>query len=145
MRILGIDYGDARVGLALSDPTGLLAGGIGTLHIRGMNDAVNQIAAVIAEKNVTTAVIGLPLNMDGSHGASAEKIKAFGEKLLAACPELTIIYHDERRTTMLAAQYMSETGTFGKKRKESVDTLSAQIILQTYLDRQRAASSEESP
>ena len=143
MRILGIDYGDVRVGLALSDPTGLLAGGIGTVKITGMNDAVSKIAAVIAEKDVRTAVLGLPLNMDGTHGSSADKIKAFGAKLSAACPALSLVYLDERRTTILAAQYMSETGTYGKKRKESVDTLSAQIILQTYLDRMQKNTTEE--
>ena len=136
MRILGIDYGDVRVGLALSDPTELLAGGIGTVKITGMNNAVTQISQIIAENNVKKAVIGLPLNMDGSSGASADKIRVFGEKLCAACKDLEIAFLDERRTTILAAGFMDETGTFGKKRKQAVDTLSAQIILQTYLDRQ---------
>lgn len=137
MRILGIDYGDVRVGLALSDPTELLAGGIGTLKITGMNDAVTQIAKVIAEKDVNKVVIGLPLNMNGSAGDSAAKIRVFGNKLAAACPGLEIEYLDERRSSILAAGFMDETGTFGKKRKQAVDTLSAQIILQTYLDQQK--------
>lgn len=137
MRILGIDYGDVRVGLALSDPTESLAGGIGTVKISGMNNAVEQISSVIREKEVRTAVIGLPLNMNGSFGASAEKIKAFGQKLAQACDGLNVEYLDERRTSILAADFMNETGTFGKKRKEAVDTLSAQIILQTYLDRRK--------
>ena len=137
MRILGIDYGDVRVGLALSDPTELLAGGIGTLKITGMNDAVTQIAKVIAEKDVKKAVIGLPLNMNGSAGESAAKIRVFGDKLAAACPGLEVEYSDERRSSILAAGFMDETGTFGKKRKQAVDTLSAQIILQTYLDQQK--------
>lgn len=142
MRILGIDYGDVRVGLALSDPTGFIAGGIGTVKISGMNDAVKQISAVIAEKKAEIAVIGLPLNMDGSEGPSAAKIRAFGEKLLAACPALKVEYLDERRTSILAAGYMNETGTFGKKRKDAVDTLSAQIILQTFLDRAKNQKTE---
>ena len=142
MRILGIDYGDVRVGLALSDPTGFIAGGIGTVKISGMNDAVKQISAVIAEKQAETVVIGLPLNMDGSEGPSAAKIRAFGEKLLAACPALKVEYLDERRTSILAAGYMNETGTFGKKRKDAVDTLSAQIILQTFLDRAKNQKTE---
>lgn len=142
MRILGIDYGDVRVGLALSDPTGFIAGGIGTVKISGMNDAVKQISAVIAEKQAKTVVIGLPLNMDGSEGPSAAKIRAFGEKLLAACPALKVEYLDERRTSILAAGYMNETGTFGKKRKDAVDTLSAQIILQTFLDRAKNQKTE---
>lgn len=137
MRILGIDYGDVRVGLALSDPTELLAGGIGTVKITGMNDAVTQIAKIVAEKDVKKTVIGLPLNMNGSAGDSAAKIRVFGNKLAAACPGLEIEYSDERRSSILAAGFMDETGTFGKKRKQAVDTLSAQIILQTYLDQQK--------
>ncbi len=135
MRILGIDYGDVRVGLALSDPTGFLAGGIGTVKITGMNDAVGKISEVIKEKQVEKVVIGLPLNMNGSEGESAQKIKAFGEKLTCACPGVVVEYLDERRTSILAAGYMNETGTHGKKRKDAVDTLSAEIILQSYLDR----------
>ena len=137
MRILGIDYGDVRVGLALSDPTELLAGGIGTVKITGMNNAVSQIAAIIAEKDVKKAVIGLPLNMNGTAGTSAEKIHVFGNKLAEASPGLAVEYLDERRSSILAAGFMDETGKFGKKRKQAVDTLSAQIILQTYLDRQK--------
>ncbi len=137
MRILGIDYGDVRVGLALSDPTELLAGGIGAVKITGMNDAVTQIAKIVAEKDVKKTVIGLPLNMNGSAGDSAAKIRVFGNKLAAACPGLEIEYLDERRSSILAAGFMDETGTFGKKRKQAVDTLSAQIILQTYLDQQK--------
>lgn len=143
MRILGIDYGDVRVGLALSDPTGFIASGIGTLKISGMNNAVSQISEVIAAHNVETVVLGLPLNMNGSEGPSANKIRVFADKLLASCPNITINFLDERRTSMLAAEYMTQTGTYGKKRKESVDTLSAQIILQTYLDRLKNASVEE--
>ena len=137
MRVLGIDYGDVRVGLAISDPTGFLAGGIGRLKIKGMNDAVEQISEVIKEREIEKVVLGLPLNMDGSEGASAQKIRAFAEKLLQNNSSIKIVFIDERRTSMLAADYMSQTGTFGKKRKEAVDTLSAQIILQTYLDRNK--------
>lgn len=137
MRILGIDYGDVRVGLALSDPTGFLAGGIGTLKITGMNNAVLQLCDTVQKHNVEKIVLGLPLNMDGSEGASAGKIRALADKLSEALPTVPVELLDERRTSIMAAGYMNETGTFGKKRKEAVDTLSAQIILQTYLDRNR--------
>ena len=137
MRILGVDYGDARIGLALSDVSGFLAGGIGKLDISGMNDAVKKILPVIEENGVDTVVLGLPLNMDGTEGASASKIKAFAEKLLQKKPEIKIEYIDERRTTILASEYMNITGTHGKSRKEKIDTLSAQIILQTFLDLQK--------
>lgn len=137
MRILGIDYGDVRIGLALSDPTGLIAGGIGTVKITGMNNAVEQICKIISERQIEKIVLGLPLNMDGSEGPSAQKIRVFADKLKGSLPELDIELIDERRTSILAANYMDITETFGKKRKESVDTLSAQIILQTYLDKNR--------
>ncbi len=137
MRILGIDYGDVRVGLALSDETGFLASGIGTVTISGMRDAVSKIASVIAERGVGKVVLGLPLNMDGTEGASAQKIKAFASLLSSLCPDVPIEYYDERLTTVLAADYMDLTGTFGKKRKQAVDTLSAQILLQNYLDKNR--------
>lgn len=143
MRILGIDYGDVRVGLALSDPTGFIASGIGCAKITGMNNAVEQICEIITEKQIKIVVLGLPLNMDGSEGPSANKIRVFADKLISACPELSVEFIDERRTSILAAGYMNETGTFGKKRKDSVDTLSAEIILQTYLDKNRNLKSED--
>ncbi len=137
MRILGIDYGDVRVGLAVSDPTGLIASGIGTVKITGMNNATEQISKVVSERQIEKVILGLPLNMDGSEGPSAQKIRVFADKLKAACSGISIELVDERRTSILAANYMDMTETFGKKRKESVDTLSAQIILQTYLDKNR--------
>lgn len=136
MKILGIDYGDVRVGLAVSDVTEFLASGIGNLKITGMNNAVELVCQKIKEHNCEKIVLGLPLNMNGSHGEKADKIKVFGEKLKEATG-LCVDYVDERLTTVIAHGFMNETGTHGKKRKESVDTLSAQIILQNYLDSKR--------
>ncbi len=138
MRIMGIDYGDVRVGLAVSDPTGFLAGGIGNVVIHGMNDAVEKVLEKIKETGAEKVVVGLPLNMNGSAGDKAQKIRVFAEKLKDASG-LEVEFTDERRTTIMAHGFMNETGTHGKKRKESVDTLSAQIILQTYLDMKRGA------
>ena len=143
MRILGIDYGDVRVGLALSDVSETLAGGIGTVKITGMKDAVRQIVSVVKEKQVEKIVLGLPKNMDGSEGASASKIRAFAELLGKELPDVPISFWDERRTSILAADYMSITGTFGQKRKNSVDTLSAEIILQSFLDHEKNAKGDE--
>lgn len=136
MKILGIDYGDVRVGLAVSDVTEFLASGIGNVKITGMNNAVELVCQKIKEHNCEKIVLGLPLNMNGSHGEKADKIKVFGEKLKEASG-LEVEYVDERLTTVIAHGFMNETGTHGKKRKESVDTLSAQIILQNYLDSKR--------
>lgn len=143
MRILAVDYGDVRVGIALSDPSMTLAGGLGTLTVSGMNDAVKQVVGAVLKNGADKIVVGLPRNMDGSEGASAAKVRVFAAKLMDALPDIPVEFWDERRTTILAADYMSITGTFGKKRKEAVDTLSAQIILQSYLDRKNAEKTEE--
>ena len=136
MKILGIDYGDVRVGLAVSDVTEFLASGIGNVKITGMNNAVELVCEKIKEHGCEKIVLGLPVNMNGTQGEKAEKIRVFGGKLHEACG-LDVEYVDERLTTVMAHGFMNETGTHGKKRKESVDTLSAQIILQNYLDSKR--------
>lgn len=136
MKILGIDYGDVRVGLAVSDITEFLASGIGNVKITGMNNAVQLVCEKIKEYGCEKIVLGLPVNMNGSQGEKAEKIRVFGDKLKEASG-LDVEYVDERLTTVMAHGFMNETGTHGKKRKESVDTLSAQIILQNYLDSKR--------
>ena len=134
MKILGIDYGDVRVGLAVSDITEFLASGIGNVKITGMNNAVQLVCEKIKEHGCEKIVLGLPVNMNGSQGEKAEKIRVFGDKLKEASG-LDVEYVDERLTTVMAHGFMNETGTYGKKRKESVDTLSAQIILQNCMDR----------
>jgi len=136
MRILGIDFGEARMGLAVSDPTGFLASGIGTVKVTGFKSAVEAAVKAAKENSVQLIVVGLPVNMDGSQGNRAEKCRDFASEVERATGIKTEMY-DERRTTILAAGFMNETGTFGKKRKDAIDTLSAQIILQSYLDRNR--------
>jgi putative Holliday junction resolvase len=136
VKILGIDYGDVRVGLAVSDVTEFLASGIGNVKITGMNNAVELICEKIKEHGCGKIVLGLPVNMNGTQGEKAQKIRVFGDKLKEASG-LDVEYVDERLTTVMAHGFMNSTGTHGKKRKESVDTLSAQIILQNYLDSKR--------
>ncbi len=136
MRIMGIDYGDARMGIALSDPTGFLAGGLCCVKVTGLGSAVKEAARLVGENGVELIVCGLPVNMNGTEGERAERVRRFAKEL---CEQtgVKVEFIDERRTTILAAGYMNETGTRGKKRKEVLDTLSAQIILQTYLDRNK--------
>ena len=136
MRVMGVDFGEARMGLALSDPTGLLAGGIGTFKVTGIKNAVEIVCEKAKENDVSLVVIGLPKNMNGTEGDRAARSRRFAAMIEEASGLPTELC-DERRTTILAAGYMSETGTFGKKRKESIDILSAQIILQTYLDKKK--------
>ncbi len=136
MRILGIDFGEARMGIALSDPMGILAGGLCTAKVTGLSSALESAAKAAKENGVSLIVVGLPVNMDGTEGERAERCRHFADELEKVCGIKTVM-HDERRTTILAAGFMDETGTRGKKRKDVIDTLSAQIILQSYLDRNR--------
>lgn len=136
MRILGIDFGEARMGLAVSDPTGFLASGIGTVKVTGFKSAVEAAVKAVNDTKAELIVVGLPVNMDGSEGARADKCRDFAKEVSEKTGVGYEMY-DERRTTILAAGFMSETGTFGKKRKDAIDTLSAQIILQSFLDRNR--------
>ena len=136
-KYLGVDYGDKRTGLAECDISGLIAGGIGTISEGGMKKTAVRVAEEAEKRSCKRIVIGLPKNMDGSEGPRADFIKAFGA-LLSELTEIPIDYYDERMTTMVAYRFLGETGTYGKKRKETVDTLSAQIILQNYIDRERS-------
>ncbi len=136
-RILGVDFGDTRTGLALSDPSRLLASGLETLTPGGMEKTAAAVAAVARERGAAAVVVGLPKNMDGTEGFRAVRCREFAEKL-AALTDLPTALLDERLTTMSASRYLNETNTRGAARKGVIDTLSAQIILQNALDRLRA-------
>ena len=136
-RILGVDFGDTRTGLALSDPSRLLASGLETLTPGGMEKTAEAVAAVARERGAAAVVVGLPKNMDGTEGFRAVRCREFAEKL-AALTDLPTALLDERLTTVSASRYLNETNTRGAARKGVIDTLSAQIILQNALDRLRA-------
>ena len=136
-RVMGVDYGDVRTGIALSDVGRFLASGLGTIKEGGMRATAKKVAALAAEHDVGIIVIGLPKNMDGSEGERTQVIRAFAD-LLREQTNIPIDFYDERMTTMVAYRFLGETGTYGKKRKSAVDTLSAEIILQNYIDRERA-------
>jgi putative Holliday junction resolvase len=138
-KYLGVDYGDKRTGLAECDPSGMLASGIGTISEGGMRKTAERVAREAESRLCKKIIIGLPKNMDGTEGDRAKVIYAFAE-LLSEYTKIPLDFYDERMTTMIAYRYMGETGTFGKKRKNSVDTLSAEIILQSYIDKERNAS-----
>lgn len=137
-RILGVDFGDARTGLALSDPSRFLASGIGYISPGGIEKTATAVAGIAQEKGVVAVVVGLPCNMDGSEGFRAERCREFAGLIAAKCPEIRVAMMDERLTTMSAARYLNETNTRGSRRKGVIDTLSAQIILQNALDLLRA-------
>ncbi len=150
-KILGIDFGDKRTGLAVCDNTRFLASGIGQISVGGMQKTAARICEIIKEQNVTGGiVVGLPVNMNGSIGPRAEHAKKFASILEGMLKEsqdtkdLPIVMADERMSTMVAARYLNETDTRGQKRKGVIDTLSAQIILQDALDTLKNMSKKDS-
>jgi putative Holliday junction resolvase len=132
-RIMGIDYGDARTGVALSDLLCSLVGSSQVIPSRNQQKAVEDIARICKEQEVGTIVVGLPRNMDGSEGPRAELCRAFAEKLGEATG-LPIRMWDERRTTVEAHNILSEHNYHGKKRKNTVDAVAASLILEGYLN-----------
>ena len=136
MRILAIDYGDARIGLALSDESETLASPIGTYQSQSMRKDIDYIAGVAKEKGAGRIVVGLPVNMDGSMGERACKTQSFGS-VLERVSGLKVEYKDERLTTVSAEKTLIACNMRREKRKQVIDTLSAQIILQSYLDAQK--------
>ena len=135
-KYLGVDYGDVRTGLAECDASGLIAGRIGTIKEGGMRKTAIRVAKEAEERSCKKIIIGLPKNMDGSEGERAGVIRAFAE-LLAEYTAIPYDFSDERMSTMVAYRFLGATETFGKKRRESVDAVSAEVILQSYIDKER--------
>ena len=134
--IMGIDYGDARTGLAVCDRMGMLAVGAGCVKCEGMKKTAAAVAEAAKEKKAEMIVVGNPINMNGSEGPRSVKCKAFAE-MLRELTGLEVRLYDERLTTVSAHRFLSDQNVKGKKRKDSVDELSATLILQDFLDRYR--------
>ncbi len=134
MRILGIDYGEKRIGLAISDPLGITAQGLPTIEYSNIQEALQKIMTIISEKEIGEIVIGLPKHMNNSLGESARAVLSFGERLKThtGIPVKTL---DERLTTARAHKAMLEGNLSRKQRNDRVDMIAAQLILQNYLDR----------
>ena len=132
MRIMAIDYGDAHTGIAISDPTGFLAGFTTTIDAYRPEVVAERVAALAKVHGVEELVLGYPKNMDGSLGPRAEKAEAMAE-LLKAATSLPVVLWDERRTTIDAHQILFNSGKNAKKRKKTVDAVAASLILEGYL------------
>ena len=132
MRILGIDYGDARVGVAVSDPLGLTAQGVGTIKNKGRKFLMSELDKMIKQYSPETIVIGLPKNMDGTEGFRAEATYKFADELKGIYMG-EIVFKDERLTTVEASVFLNATNTRGQKRKNVIDTVSACLILEGYM------------
>ncbi len=136
MIIIAVDLGRVRTGLAICDKTELLASPIGTITEHNEEKMFIKIVEIIKEKKAELIVMGLPRNMDNSEGESATYCREFAKKLESEL-NLEVILRDERLTTVSAHNILNSTNTRGKKRKAVVDTVSATIILQNYLDYRR--------
>ena len=132
MKILAVDYGDARTGLAISDASELLATPLPQIEEKSMNKAVAAILEAARAQKAEMIVVGLPRNMDGTEGSRAQKTRKMAA-ILERDGQLPVRFCDERRTTVTAAAQLIEVGTFGKKRKEILDSVSAAVILESFL------------
>lgn len=136
-RLLGIDFGEARTGLAISDASRMLASGVGNIKGGGLERSVEAIAEVVQTERISGIVLGLPVNMNGTEGPRAARIRQFASMLEEKMPDIPVALMDERMTTMAASRFLNETNTRGQRRKGVIDTLSAEIILQNALDKLR--------
>jgi len=131
-RIMGVDFGDARTGIAISDLLCSLVGTTSVIHSRNTEKTIAQICTMAKEADVGEIAVGLPKNMDGSEGPRAELCRAFAKSLEEATG-LPVVLWDERRTTVEAHNILSQHNYHGKKRKDTVDAVAASLILEGYL------------
>lgn len=135
MRILGIDYGEARIGLAVSDPLGLIAQMLETIQWKyDIKKPISRIKELVEDLNCDTLIVGLPRNMNGTVGPREIKTKEFMELLEIELPQARILAWDERLTTVMAQRAMHSMGIETKKQKGRIDQMAASFILQGYLD-----------
>ena len=133
-RLLGIDFGTRRIGLALSDPTGTLASPLPFLENTGIPEVVSKLKELVQSHGVETVVVGLPRNMDGTYGPSADKVREFISQIRPQLPA-KIVTQDERLTTAQASRDLSQIGLSQRELRKKVDSSSASLILQQFLDR----------
>ena len=143
MKWIAVDYGDSRTGLAECDPTEAIVSPVTPqIEEKSMNKVAAAVAAVAAAHRAGGLVVGLPRNMDGTEGSRAAKSRRFGQRLADACG-MPVVLWDERRTTVTAAAILAGNDTFGAKRKERLDSVSAAVILEAFLSWRRQHPGEE--
>lgn len=136
MKVLSIDYGDVRTGIAISDVRGMLASPLCVIEQSYQPKLVDRIVQIVEENKIEKIVIGLPRNMDGSYGYRCDECRSLGDAI-AKKIGVDIFYEDERLTTVMAHNVLSDNNVRGKKRKQTVDAVSAVMILQSFLDKNR--------
>lgn len=136
MIMMSVDYGDVRTGVAFCDKSEVLASPYGVIHESYQPKLVQKLAEIAAEKGAQKIIVGLPINMDGSYGYRCDACRQLGERLKETSG-IEVDYQDERLTTVIAHDFLSANNVKGKKRKEKVDAVSAVIILQSYIDKNK--------
>ena len=132
MRVLAIDYGDARTGVAVSDALGMIVGQTTVIHSRNPQKTAQELAMLVKEWGAERLVMGFPRNMDGSEGPRAALYRGFAALVEQEC-QMPVVLWDERRTTVEAHNILSDCNYHGKKRKNTVDAVAASLILESYL------------
>jgi len=132
LRVMAIDYGDARTGVAVSDMSSTLVGDVWVIHSKIKNDVAQNIVNEAKERDVSCIIVGHPKNMDGTIGPRAEKSENFTELIRSLC-DIEVKLWDERMTTQSANRVLTDVGKFGKKRKKTIDAVAASLILESYL------------
>ena len=134
MKIMAVDFGDARTGLAVCDRTEFLASPVGVIHEKEFYQTVNKVAAAVQEFDVKEVIVGYPKNMNGSIGERAQVCEAFAEELRNRFPACKVVLWDERLSTVAAEKVLVDADMRRNKRKKIIDMMAAVVILQNYLD-----------
>ena len=130
---LGIDHGEARIGVAATDPLGILAHPVETIDVRKA-DPIERIATLVSQRRIKTLVVGLPVRIDGTEGTAAAKVRTFGAKLSSRVPDVPLVFVDEAYTTMDAAEKLREAGRKAKQQKTIIDQAAAVRILELWME-----------
>lgn len=130
---LGIDYGEARIGIAATDACGILAHPVESIH-RGKVNSLDRIAELVTQRGIRTLVLGLPIRMDGTEGSACAKVRSFGDKLHARLPLLPLVYVDEYLTTGIAQEKLHQAGKKAKNFRPIIDQAAAVEILNNWME-----------
>ena len=144
MRVLGLDVGDVRIGVALSDPTGTIASPLKIIQVKGSDGSIPDIASLAEEHQVEAVVVGMPISLNGSIGLQAQKVQKFCSAL-ASRLKAPVVTWDERYSTVSVDRMMREVGPRRSRRKNFRDSMAAAVILQGYLDSRQHVSGHEHP
>ncbi len=133
MKVIGIDYGEVRIGVSCSDDLGMFAHPLETIHVKKI-DPIKRIIEIAEEEKIQAVVIGMPRNLDGSYGSAAKKVESFLKKIKTVLPEVQVVEQDERFTTTVAQKKLQDTGHTVKSSRQIIDEVAAVEILQSFLD-----------